>query len=128
MDGGKENRNRVRQGLSKHSDGSNSSRHNQRRLVHAVRGLKCSWTSSQGETVSGRWKLVRSRSAVARLLDNGDDEATPQFVILFVLAAYVKDMSVSLILDMLGEQFTNMSVFAVPPRESCMICVSLWLR
>mmetsp|Transcript_70068 Transcript_70068/g.205010 ORF Transcript_70068/g.205010 Transcript_70068/m.205010 type:complete len:98 (-) Transcript_70068:931-1224(-) len=70
------------------------------------------------------------RHASERLLEMGDEEedGVPKFVIRLVRAAYVSDIRVSLRLDQAGEQFTNMSVFAVPPRESCMICVSLWFR
>jgi len=52
------------------------------------------------------------------------------FAIMFVMflarAAYFKDMVVSSTLEVAGEQFTNMSVLAVPPRESCISWVSLW--
>merc|ERR1719330_1815725 len=60
--------------------------------------------------------------------DAGEEQGVPEFVILLARAAYISDMTVSLMLDHAGEQLTNMRVFARPPNESCMICVSLWFR
>ena len=50
------------------------------------------------------------------------------FVIFFARQAYFSDMMVSSWLEDAGEQLTNISVFAVPPRASCMSIVSLWFR
>mmetsp|Transcript_40119 Transcript_40119/g.106428 ORF Transcript_40119/g.106428 Transcript_40119/m.106428 type:complete len:229 (+) Transcript_40119:511-1197(+) len=44
------------------------------------------------------------------------------------LAAYFRALMDSSLFHMDGEMLTNMSVFADPPRLSCMSCVSLWLR
>jgi len=48
--------------------------------------------------------------------------------IFFARVAKFKDMNVSSRLEAAGEQFTNMIAFAVPPNESCKICVNLWFR
>eukprot|EP00391_Amoebophrya_sp_Ameob2_P008179 CAMPEP_0178991624 /NCGR_PEP_ID=MMETSP0795-20121207/5637_1 /TAXON_ID=88552 /ORGANISM="Amoebophrya sp., Strain Ameob2" /LENGTH=89 /DNA_ID=CAMNT_0020683365 /DNA_START=269 /DNA_END=538 /DNA_ORIENTATION=+ len=50
------------------------------------------------------------------------------FTMPFALFAHLSAVTVSSMFEAAGEQFTNMSVFAVPPRESCMSCVSLWFR
>merc|ERR1740121_1312191 len=48
------------------------------------------------------------------------------FWIFLARVAYFRDMSVSSRLELAGEQFTNISVFALPPKTSCISSVSLW--
>mmetsp|Transcript_24862 Transcript_24862/g.71806 ORF Transcript_24862/g.71806 Transcript_24862/m.71806 type:complete len:234 (+) Transcript_24862:316-1017(+) len=73
-------------------------------------------------------RLVADAGDVGDEPDKKVHAGMPEFVILLARAAYINDIVVSLMLQRAGEQFTNMSVFAVPPIESCMICVSLWFR
>lgn len=60
------------------------------------------------------------------LLENiGEDE---QVLTLLARLENLRDKMLSLMFDITGEQFTNISVFAVPPKESRMNCVSLLFR
>lgn len=54
--------------------------------------------------------------------------ALVSLVTLLALIPYRRDVAVSLMLEAAGEQFTIIKVLAVPPIESCRICVSLCSR
>mmetsp|Transcript_62277 Transcript_62277/g.178700 ORF Transcript_62277/g.178700 Transcript_62277/m.178700 type:complete len:202 (+) Transcript_62277:279-884(+) len=71
--------------------------------------------------------LAPSLGCFARL-KGGSDAGAPLFVTFLAREAHISDIIVSFKLFHAGEQFTNIKVLADPPNESCMICVSLWLR
>jgi len=50
---------------------------------------------------------------------------TVVFVIFLARVAYFKAMVVSSALELAGEMFTNIKVFALPPKASAMTIVSL---